>query len=429
MPSRAVYLNPNKTWTDLRVRTERSPFFQRTNKRVLVVGGSVTGLTSAWLLLDLGYDVTVISDRYAPATPRVTGQIAGALWEYPPAVCGQHTDQSSVEKSKPWSLISRRVFEDIALGYRDDDHGVSLLMANFFFTKRLNHPEMHGQFQKMKEIEKIRIPGFRYDPALIEEHCIPPEANVIDAYQHEAPVIDTDAYLVWLKELVTDKGAILETLEAPIEGDLFDQEYSLLRQYHADAILNATGLGANELAGDPTVYPVRGSLLRVKNDGRCFPKITEVLAVSNTDLNKSDDIVFIVPRNENTLLLGGSVEPHKWSLALTQESKIAKEMRERCENFVPALRNAEPDEVPFVQGLRPFRQGSSRIEADGRIHGDGRSSRIVHAYGHGGSGFTLSFGSALLTFKLLDHLLENTFTAKSVNGNGVHHNDCLMVTI
>ena len=41
---------------------------------------------------------------------------------------------------------------------------------------------------------------------------------------------------------------------------------------------------------------VSGSLLRVKNDGKHFPKITEVLAVSNTDVHKSDDIVFIVPR-------------------------------------------------------------------------------------------------------------------------------------
>lgn len=47
--------------------------------RVLVVGGSVTGLTTAWALLDAGYLVTVVSEQWAPATPRITGQIAGAL--------------------------------------------------------------------------------------------------------------------------------------------------------------------------------------------------------------------------------------------------------------------------------------------------------------------------------------------------------------
>ncbi|KAG8216170.1 hypothetical protein J3R82DRAFT_8176 [Butyriboletus roseoflavus] len=79
MTSKGIYLNPNKTWTDLRVHAQRSPFYQRMRKRVLVIGGSVTGLTSAWLLLDLGYDVTIISDRYAPAVPSITIKKTGYL--------------------------------------------------------------------------------------------------------------------------------------------------------------------------------------------------------------------------------------------------------------------------------------------------------------------------------------------------------------
>lgn len=98
-------------------------------------------------------------------------------------------------------------------------------------------------------------------------------------------------------------------------------------------------------------------------------------------------------------------------------------------SVIPALKDAELDEIPFVQGLRPFRTGSSRVEADGRIHWNGKSSRIVHAYGHGGSGFTLSFGSALLAFKLLDHLLDDKVVTSNANGNGVYHNGCIMVTI
>jgi hypothetical protein len=48
-------------------------------KRVLVIGGGVTGLTSAWALLDAGFQVVVVSEQWAPATPRITSQIAGAL--------------------------------------------------------------------------------------------------------------------------------------------------------------------------------------------------------------------------------------------------------------------------------------------------------------------------------------------------------------
>ena len=52
---------------------------------------------SAWALLDAGYDVTIIAERWTDPNNRITSQIAGALWEWPPAVCGKHTDVSNLE--------------------------------------------------------------------------------------------------------------------------------------------------------------------------------------------------------------------------------------------------------------------------------------------------------------------------------------------
>ena len=48
-------------------------------KRVLVIGGGVTGLTTTWALLDAGFEVVIVSESWAPALPRITSQIAGAL--------------------------------------------------------------------------------------------------------------------------------------------------------------------------------------------------------------------------------------------------------------------------------------------------------------------------------------------------------------
>ena len=59
------------------------------------------------------------------------------------------------------------------------------------------------------------------------------------------------------------------------------------------AIVNATGLGSYELAGDTTMYPLRGALIRVINDGKKFPKVTEALCVTHDDSRNVDDIVFI----------------------------------------------------------------------------------------------------------------------------------------
>lgn len=69
-------------------------------------------------------------------------------------------------------------------------------------------------------------------------------------------------------------------------------------------------------------------------------------------------------------------------------------MRIRCNKFVPGLADAQLDAEPVVQGLRPVRGENVRVERELRKKADGSLSHIVHSYGQGGSGFTLSFGCA-----------------------------------
>ena len=81
------------------VLTQEPEYLCQSTGRILVIGGGVIGLTyvafsppplrvlvtlklfsrAAWALLDAGYEVTVISDQWAPATPRIVSQVAGAL--------------------------------------------------------------------------------------------------------------------------------------------------------------------------------------------------------------------------------------------------------------------------------------------------------------------------------------------------------------
>ncbi|KAK0470262.1 FAD dependent oxidoreductase [Desarmillaria tabescens] len=365
----------------------------RNRQRVLVVGGGVTGLTTAWILLDAGYDVTVVSEQWAPATPRITSQIAGALWEYPPAVCGQHTDAKSLALSKGWSLTSYRIFDQLSKSLP----AIKMRTANFFFGKAIE--DLPDQLSKMREIEASCIKGFVRDPDLIAKHAVNQNAGVVDAYSHLAPV--------WLHDLVEAKGA--ELITRRIDGDLLDSEAKLLETYGAVAIVNATGLNSFESAGDKSCYPLRGGLIRLVNDGKQFPKVTEALAVTHDNelSSEHEDIVFIVPRNDNILILGGIAQPHRWELNLTMESPEIQRMRERCNKFVPGLENAEFDPVaPVVQGLRPTRVGNVRVERELRPNRmRGGSSSIVHSYGQGGSGFSFSVGCAVDVLHLIDQVV------------------------
>ncbi|KZT65247.1 nucleotide-binding domain-containing protein [Daedalea quercina L-15889] len=378
--------------------------------RILVIGGGVTGLTTAWVLLDAGYNVTVISERWANPQDRITSQIAGALWEWPPAVCGRHTDVVSLEHSKGWAMTSYHVFEELMKLVPAEDHGVRMRLANFFFDRPLEN--LPDQYQKMKEIEHCGVSGFRRDPNLVKHHAVNQKAGVVDSYRHLAPVVDTDHYMVWLRNLVSRKGATLIT--GRISGDLLTQERDLLDEYSCIAIVNATGLSAVELAGDETVYPLRGALIRVVNDGKRFPRVTEALAVGIDDAHKGEqELVFIVPRNDRVLILGGIAQPRQWKLDLTLDSPEIARMRERCNYFVPGLENAEYDpEAPLVQGNRPTRSENVRVEREMRLTADGSASRIIHSYGQGGSGFSLSFGCAGEVLGLLRELLVGVAPAK-----------------
>ncbi|EKM54691.1 uncharacterized protein PHACADRAFT_210477 [Phanerochaete carnosa HHB-10118-sp] len=366
------------------------------DQRVLIIGGGVTGLTNAWALLDAGYSVTVISDKWASLEDRITSQIAGALWEWPPAVCGRHTDLISLKLSKVWCMTSYRVFQklqDILPADGETGHGIRMRTANFFFDKPIE--ENQEEYEKMVEIENVKIPGFERDSLLVTKHAVSQEAGVVDAYKHTTPVVDTDAYMLWLRSVVEAKGGKLVTHH--ISGDLLEQEDALLRVFDAQYIVDATGLGAFEAAGDRTVYPLRGALIRLVNDGTKFPKVNEALVVAHDYAKRDDDggIVFIVPRNDKTLILGGIAQANEGNLDLTLESPEMKRMRDRCNKFVPGLEKAELDpHSPIVQGLRPVRGENVRVERELRKKTDGSLSKIVHSYGQGGSGFTLSFGCA-----------------------------------
>ena len=288
--------------------------------------------------------------------------------------------------------------------------GVQMKSSNFFFPCPIE--EDSAQYMKMQEIESSGVRGFSRAPSLIQKQGIDPRYGAVDAYEHLAPIIDTDRSMEWLMVLVQSKGAMFVT--ETIHGELFDQEDELRDRFGTDVIVNATRLSGLELAGDKTCFPLRGALVRIINDGTDFPKVESSLAIT-ADAAHDSEIVFILPRNDDILLLGGIAQPHEWNLDLTIDSPVIQRMRARCENFLPGLKNARVDpDYPLAQGLRPARERNVRVERELRQHrvtANGRErlepSRIVHSYGQGGAGWSLSFGCAEDVAALVEDALHN----------------------
>jgi D-amino-acid oxidase len=361
------------------------------SRRVVVVGAGVTGLTTALCLARRGFHITIVADQVSPG---ITSNVAGALWEWPPAVCGRHHDDVLLAPSKAWSLTSYKRF--CALAVVPARTGVFLKPANFYFRQPVDDDP--AELTKMRELAD-NVLGFVHSAEMIKDNGVNPHAGVVDAYSFLAPMVDTDRYLSWLLRQVTLAGCTL--LLRRICGDLRSQEQQLRREFAAELIVNCTGLGAYELAGDDDLCPHRGAVIRILNTGDVVPRITAAHCVANDTSTNQQNMIFIVPRGSDRLLLGGLVEPGEWGTNVGLDYPAIRDLYRRNVDFLPILADAQLDQAdPVRVGLRPFRRQSVRLE-----HEPGTG--IIHNYGHGGAGVSLSWGCAEHVVALAAQLLND----------------------
>lgn len=149
-------------------------------------------------------------------------------------------------------------------------------------------------------IQTEQLTGFEKGTHLFQKYGVNSDSHgrLQDAYEHQAPIINTDITMAFLMELVQSKGAMLHTTS--IQGNVLEQEAHLLETYSANAIVNATGIMACEAATDNAVYCLHGGLLQLVNDGKLFPKVNNAMLVSSETKFDGDfhNMVFIVPRND-----------------------------------------------------------------------------------------------------------------------------------
>lgn len=423
-------------YPDLALSTTDQPAkpVDENSKHVLVIGSGVSGLYVAWMLLDKGYRVTILADDWAWnndfTKSRMTSQIAGALWEFPPGGCGLTEIESpgpgwaGIEHYREWALQSHEFYKgysNLSNPHEATGHSFGLSFTDlhqFFYTDLTVEGEdvNHEEYMKLQAIELAAEEGRMGTPTVYNEDDMKKKFKGIietdktfqgqtlrSAYSHSTPVINTDKAMAYLMALVKAKGANMETRK--FTQPLKTVGEQLLKDLSADAIVNATGLGAKELAEDDDVYPVRGAVRRVENTRRGqFRHLNEAYLVpAQLDSNKHPTkTVFIVPRNDDVLYVGSIIQPNHYDKTLSPDSPEVQIMWDRAGEFMPRLRHAGffPG-YTFAQGLRPFTKRNAKVRAD-----EGADFPLVHNYGHGGSGWTLGIGTARCVVIILEDLLQ-----------------------
>jgi D-amino-acid oxidase len=281
---------------------------------------------------------------------------------------------------------------DVAVFARDLPLETTSAVAAALWYPYLSAPEdrvaawsraSYEEFAKLAEIEPSvrmrhgreflvhRTPDPRWADVLPDlTRVASPPTGFEDGWSFTSPVIEMPVYLQSLIKRLEHAG-----------GTLTRAALSALPTT-ADVVVNCTGLGARLTASDPTVTPVRGQVMTVEQCG-----LTEWLVADRAP----GDLTYVVPR-ERDIVVGGTSEPGSWNLAV--EPETADQILARAAELVPQLRNAKV--LRHRVGLRPARP-SIRCELVRTRSGE----PIVHCYGHGGSGVTLSWGCATEVFELI----------------------------
>jgi D-amino-acid oxidase len=140
-----------------------------------------------------------------------------------------------------------------------------------------------------------------------------------------------------------------------------------------DFVINCAGIGARELVGDADLQSHRGQVAIVRS----------IKSLPCAVVCDDAPLLYAIPRR-NDCVFGGTNE---LSDDLAADSATTARIVAECSR---ALKIEKPSVVAERVGLRPFRKSGVRLE-HARL-GDGRT--VIHNYGHGGSGFTLSWGCA-----------------------------------
>ncbi|XP_076761272.1 D-aspartate oxidase-like [Xylocopa sonorina] len=337
--------------------------------RVAVVGAGVIGVTSALAVKNAfpQFEVHVIADKFSPDT---TGDGSAGLWS--PYLL----ENTPSDKISEWGGITHRWLETLWKAGLASEIGLSLTPIY-----RVTH-DLDGYHTP--NWTKLVYGAHRLSPDELEKLNNLYKENYKDGWIFVSYTVEPVRLLPWLTKQFLESGGKLRDRKIYALSELIDDGY--------DLIINCSGLGARKLVGDNTVIPIRGQVTRVTAPW-----------VMYGFLEDDDHGNYIIP-NFDSVVLGGTHQENDFDC--TPRKEDSEFIRNGCCRILPSLKNAKVSKE-WV-GLRPGRP-KIRIEAEVIGSSKGRKVMVIHNYGHGGSGVTLSWGCALDVLKIM----KNTKGLKS----------------
>jgi D-amino-acid oxidase len=334
--------------------------------RVAVVGAGVSGLACGVIFAERGYRTAIFAKETGQQT---TSGAAAALW-FP-------YDAEPAEKVIPWALQTFATLADLV---RVPASGVSMIeLRQFSRTGEIQIPNwaiLLGACVIPSEVEGFREatlnPAHR-DPSTSLRfaqddralHEAEESTGFTSGFALNVPLMNTTIYLDYLAARFVKAGGEINANIRFKNLEEVDPKFGF--------VINCAGIGARELVQDFDLEPHRGQVAIVS-------KIDNLSCAIVCD---DPPLMYAIPRG-NDCVFGGT---NNLSDNLAADPATTQRIVAECSRV---LHIDKPRVLAERVGLRPYRKSGVRLEREKL-----RDSRIViHNYGHGGSGFTLSWGCA-----------------------------------
>jgi len=199
------------------------------------------------------------------------------------------------------------------------------------------------------------------------------------------------------EEIVSNKLAVDVNVNTGKEYTSMDEIVKEAVENDCDAVVNCTGIGSQILCNDTELVGARGIIFHY--DRNCA-RWTDPNMINDAVLGADDSPwggdqpCYMIPRGD-ILAVGGSY------LLGDKEKGIRLSERMQLEQNANLMGIDTDRAKPIGEwtGFRPYRPGV-KLETDTKF-GEKEGVKVVHNYGHGGSGWTVFVGAAKEVAKLL----------------------------